>query len=353
MSEPLPTIVLGATGYVAGELLRLIAVHPSLELAAAVSASAAGSSIDAVFPHLRGQFGDHRFLPRDSLAATVRELERVAVFSAAPHGASAAMVDEVLEFGEVVGTSMRVVDLSADFRYATEDAYRAVYEQEHGAVKRLEAFSCGLPEHFPTPSSGHVGHPGCFCTAALLVAVPMLELGLSAGDIYLSGVTGSTGSGKLPSATTHHPFRQSNLFAYKPLHHRHQPEMEAIIRAATGMDAQLHFVPHSGPFARGIHMTAQGRLAPDTGGHQVVERLAAFYDSAPFVTVVDQPPRLKDVVGSNQARIAVSTRGDHFAVMIVIDNLVKGAAGGAVQWMNRLWGLPETAGLTTPALGWT
>jgi len=353
MNESLPTIVLGATGYVAGELLRLIAGHPSLQLAAAVSASEAGNKIDAVFPHLHGHYRDLCFVPRESLAATIETLEQVAVFSAAPHGASAAMVNDVLALAEAAGTTMRVADLSADFRFASAQAYRAVYTQEHGAPQRLEEFSCGLPEHISTLTTRHIGHPGCFCTAVLLLAVPMIQSGLSTGDIYLSGVTGSTGSGKLPIATTHHPFRQSNLFAYKPLQHRHQPEMEAIIRAVTGTDAKLHFVPHSGPFARGIHVTAQGRLAQNASEQQVVERLSAFYESAPFVCVVDQPPRVKDVVGSNYARIGVATRGDHFAAMIVIDNLVKGAAGGAVQWMNRLWGMPETAGLTASAVGWT
>ena len=352
MNETLPTMVLGATGYVAGELLRLIAGHPTLRLAAAVSASKAGSRIDAVFPHLHGQFGDQTFVPRESVGEIVKSLERVAVFSAAPHGASAAMVDEVLGLAEAAGTTIRIADLSADFRFASARGYEEVYGA-HGAPQRLEEFSSGLPEHFPTPSSGHIGHPGCFCTAVLLLAVPLIQLGLCAGDIYLSGVTGSTGSGKLPTATTHHPFRQSNLFAYKPLHHRHQPEMEAIVRAATGKDAQLHFVPHSGPFARGIHITAQGRLAEDASEQQVRERLSDFYGSAPFVSVLDHPPRLKDVVGSNYARIGVATRGDRFAAMIVIDNLVKGAAGGAIQWMNRLWELPETAGLTASAVGWT
>lgn len=353
MSNSLATIVLGGTGYVAGELLRLIAGHPSLQLAAAVSESETGNRIDAVFPHLHGHFRGVRFVPRASLPATVKDLERVALFSAAPHGVSAAMVDEVLGLAEASGTLMRVVDLSADFRFSSAEAYRAVYGQEHSAAHRLGEFRSALPEHFATPSGAHIGHPGCFCTAVLLLAVPLLQSGLCTGDIYLSGVTGSTGSGKLPSATTHHPFRQSNLFAYKPLQHRHQPEMEAIIRAVTGVDAHLHFVPHSGPFARGIHVTAQGRLALDISEQQVLERLSAFYELAPFVSVVDQPPRVKDVVGSNYARIGVATQGEHFAAMVVIDNLVKGAAGGAMQWMNRLWALPETAGLEASALGWT
>ena len=170
-----------------------------------------------------------------------------------------------------------------------------------------------------------------------------------------SGITGSTGAGRTPIATTHHPERHSNLFAYNPLQHRHAPEVVQICRELTGVAPDLHFVPHSGPFARGIHMTLQGQLAPAADRPTSCGRPSrSFYAGQEFVRVVDGTPRVKDVAGSNYCHIGVATSGDgrSFVVLVAIDNLVKGAAGGAVQWMNRLLGLPESAGLTAPALGW-
>ena len=166
-------------------------------------------------------------------------------------------------------------------------------------------------------------------------------------------MTGSTGSGRSPQAGTHHPERNSNLYAYKALQHRHAPEVAALVEAASGTRPDIHFVPHSGPFARGIHVTLQAhaRKAIDVGKLRAIYRDA--YRDAAFVDVIDATPRLKNVVASNRAEIGVATDGKSVAVFATIDNLVKGAAGGAMQWMNRLWKLPEAEGLTAPAPGWT
>jgi N-acetyl-gamma-glutamyl-phosphate reductase len=165
-------------------------------------------------------------------------------------------------------------------------------------------------------------------------------------------VTGSTGAGRTPTATTHHPARRSTVFAYNPLKHRHEPEMRALASAASGVDAVIHFVPQSGPFARGIYATLQGRLLRPMETAEVRQALAGFYAKAPFVDILPEPPRLQDVAGTNRARLSVAADGDHLVVFSAIDNLVKGAAGGAIQWMNRLLGFPETAGLMVPGLGW-
>jgi N-acetyl-gamma-glutamyl-phosphate reductase len=182
--------------------------------------------------------------------------------------------------------------------------------------------------------------------------VPLLKLGLCDGPVYAAGVTGSTGAGRSPIPTTHHPERHSNLFAYNPLKHRHTPEVVQICQQLTGVTPELNFVPHSGPFARGIHMTLQARLAKSQTTDQLREAFAGFYTGQEFVRVVDGMPRVKDVAGSNYCHIGVTASGQSIAVLVVIDNLVKGAAGGAVQWMNRLLKMPESAGLTAPAIGW-
>ncbi|MEO0998342.1 MAG: Asd/ArgC dimerization domain-containing protein, partial [Pseudomonadota bacterium] len=240
---------------------------------------------------------------------------------------------------------------SADFRYARKADYEAVYG-EHGAPELLEHFSSGLPEHVDGVPTAHIGHPGCFASAMLLAAVPLIASGLSNGELFATGITGSTGSGRSPQPGTHHPERHSNLYAYKPLAHRHAPEVRLLTEQATGTLPKLNFVPHSGPFARGIHMTVQAH-ADGVSPADLVRVYSESYADCAFVDVVDGTPRLKDVVASNACRVGVAASEDSVAVTAVIDNLVKGAAGGAVQWMNRLFELPETAGLLAPAPAWT
>jgi N-acetyl-gamma-glutamyl-phosphate reductase len=152
---------------------------------------------------------------------------------------------------------------------------------------------------------------------------------------------------------THHPRRHSDLYSYGALAHRHAPEVMGIVQQLTGKAARLHFVPHSGPFARGIHATTQAKLRQPLSGPDARTALRRFYDGQPFVRVLDEAPRMKDIVGSNYAHLWATTDGETLAVTSVIDNLTKGAAGGAVQWLNRLYGWDQTLGLTAPATGWT
>jgi N-acetyl-gamma-glutamyl-phosphate reductase len=198
-----------------------------------------------------------------------------------------------------------------------------------------------------------MAHPGCFCTATLLASVPLLALDLVEPQIYVSAVTGSTGAGRSPIAGTHHPQRHSDLYAYNALTHRHQAEISALARAATGKDGRFAFVPHTGPFARGIHATVQAVLKKPLDTPAAIEAIRGFYAGRPFVRVLSEPPRVKDVVASNYAQLSAAADGRTIVVMSVVDNLVKGAAGGAMQWMNRLLGFDETDGLLAPAPGWT
>lgn len=352
-STPVPCVVLGGSGYVAGELLRLLAGHPSLRIAAVVSQSRAGRSVESIFPHLAGAYPDRRFDSREGLPTILEGAPLAAVFCAGPHGESAALVDGVLSEAEQADARVHLVDLSADFRFDDAAAYASVYGRPHGAPERLSAFHSSLPEHGPRDPGLHVGHPGCFTTSVVLPAVPLVKLGLVEPSLAVTSVTGSTGSGSEPKPTTHHPERHANLYAYGPLAHRHEPEMRRLVARATGVEPEIAFAPHSGPFARGIHTTIHARLASPVPVEEVRDAIRDFYADAPFVTVTDEPPRLKDVVGTNHCRLAVATRGRSLVALSVIDNLVKGAAGGAVQWMNRLLGLEETAGLRTPGLGWS
>ena len=169
----------------------------------------------------------------------------------------------------------------------------------------------------------------------------------------MTGITGSTGSGKSPQDGTHHPERHSNLYAYKPLSHRHVPEVERLIEKATTRQITVNFVPQSGPFARGIYVVVQASLTDGASADAIRHEFDRQYADCEFVRVIDGTPRLKDVVASNYAHLGISVRDDSVVVICAIDNLVKGAAGGAIQWMNRLWSLPETSGLLAPAPAWT
>ena len=352
MSERHGVAVLGSTGYVAGEFLRLLAGHPALELVAASSESRAGQPVGAAFPNLALAFAEHRFCNEAALEDAVRAGRVRALFCAAPHGAAAARVDALLKVAAAAGAPLTVVDASADFRFRDAAAYERVYGQPHPCPERLSEFACAVPEHVSGCPAPHVGHPGCFVTAVLLGIVPLLNAGLVTAEFFVAAVTGSTGVGRKLGETTHHPERHGNMFAYQPLVHRHRPEIEHLAAAAAA-PCTVHFVPHSGAWTRGIHATIHGRLAGQASAAELRAALTEAYAGSPFVEVMATPPRIKDVTGSNRARLAVATDGEAFVVMAVIDNLVKGAAGGALQWMNRLLDLPEDAGLRLPGPAWT
>ena len=322
MIQRIPAIVLGGTGYVAGELLRLLATHPYLDLAAVASDSQPDEPVAQFFRHLQPVLPHLRFAGHDEVVEYVTANPSTAVFS-------------------------------ADFRYRTAAAYEAVYKHAHGAPQRIPQFTCAVPEHLNALHTPHVAHPGCFATAILLASVPLLSLGFVEPRLFVTGVTGSTGSGRQPTAGTHHPQRHSDLYSYNALAHRHAPEVRELALAASGTDADFMFVPHSGPFARGIHVTVQAVATQPLTSHDLVHALRDYYDQSVFVRVSGEPPRVKDVVGSNFAQLSGVAQGGTVAVMCTIDNLTKGAAGGAVQWMNRMLGYEETAGLMQPAAGWT
>jgi N-acetyl-gamma-glutamyl-phosphate reductase len=347
-----PVVILGGTGYVAGEMLRLVSQHPLLELAASVSTSQAGAPIRASFPHLSPAVGDTSFCDFEAAQAAIEASAHSVVLSAAPHGESAGIIGGLLDRADAAGVSLTVVDASADFRFADAEAFAAVYRKPHPRPDLLARFTCAVPEQARAATTLHAAQPGCFATSMLLGIVPLIAAGIAEPRFMASAVTGSTGAGRGLRETTHHPIRQSNLFAYQPLVHRHQPEVEALSLAATGQSLQLKFVPHSGPFARGIHATLFAELAAPASTAEVVDALASYYADSPLVQVLPELPRMKDVAGSCHAALSAAVDGDTVVVCSVLDNLLKGAAGGCLQWVNRLLGLPETTGIAAPAPGW-
>jgi N-acetyl-gamma-glutamyl-phosphate reductase common form len=346
-------VVLGAAGYVGGEFLRLIHAHPVFRLSAAVSGSRSDERIGNVFPHLAAAYPQEVFANSNNWVDKLDRGMNLALFSAAPHGASAESVAAALDAADKRKLQVRVVDTSADFRFSDTADFETIYGIGHPKPQLLEEFFCAVPEHQAGTPARHAAHPGCFATAITLASVPLANAGVADDILYVTGTTGSTGSGRSPQEGTHHPERHSNLYAYKPLRHRHAPEVEALIERATSRRLAVNFVPQSGPFARGIYVIVQARL--DAAAH--TDDIRGLFDKAyancEFVRIVDDVPRLKDVVASNYAHIGVSVTGSNVVVMCAIDNLVKGAAGGAIQWMNRLWSLPESSGLQTASPAWT
>ena len=257
-----------------------------------------------------------------------------------------------LEIAESLGRPAHAVDLAADFRHPIP-TFETLYAQCHPAPTRAADFHCGLPDLDPSPTTPHAAHPGCFATAVTLACAPLLAAGWVEPVVRASAVTGSTGSGGTPKPGTHHPTRHGNLWGYKPLAHRHAPEMSHLLASLGGEPVQVHFAPHSGPFARGIAATCFLALTRTASPEELSQVAADFYAHSPFVEVVDAPPRLDAVIGTNRCQLHLASNGTEVVVQSVIDNLVKGASGGAIHWLNRLFGLPQTAGLDAAPLPWS
>jgi len=347
--DRVPVVVLGAAGLSAGELLRLLAGHPHLSLAGAVSSSHAGQHIAHVHRHLSG-FVRGDFLSPEQGLERLEGLGDAVVFSCHGSRDSAAALREICTRDRE--KRLRVVDLSGDFRLPAA-LYQSTYGAQHPAPELVPEFVYGLPElaRDDIARARRIANPGCFATAITLALAPVWREDLIQGDVCVSAITGSSGSGAKPSEGTHHPLRHGNLWAYRPLVHQHQPEIERALGKLREGPLAMAFVPHSGPFVRGIHATVQFRLRTPMSENALTAKLAAFYAEAPFTRVAAGCPRLSDVVGSNLCVLGCATHGERAVIFSVIDNLVKGAAGQALQNANLALDLDETAGLDHAPMG--
>ncbi len=332
-------VVLGAAGYVGGELLRLLLGHPEVTELTATSRSQAGKPIGELHPALAG-LTETRFS-----GAAPAEAARGAdvVFLALEHGESSRVMADVFEAGPGL-----VVDLAADFRIRDGRLHERYYGA-HPAPALVHRFRYGLADVLGAELRGAaaIAVPGCFATAAQLALYPLAGLALAAPPAIFA-VTGSSGAGVHPRPTTHHPARAHNLFAYSVMGHRHEGEVLEQWREWTGRpDAGARLMTHSGPFVRGIYATLHATLAEPIGPDILAARLLRAYGDRPFVRILDAPPELTHAVGTNVALLhaALSADGREVQVMVAEDNLIKGAGGQAVQGMNLALGLDETAGL--------
>ena len=337
--------IVGGTGYTGVELLRLLVQHPNVELTAVTSRSEAGQVVHALYPNLRGHL-DLQFSQPDVDNLSQCDL----VFFATPNGVAMKLVPDLLKAG------VKVIDLAADFRLKDPQSWEQWYGMPHACEDVLEQAVYGLPEvnRAQIAQASIVANPGCYPTAVQLGFLPLLEQGLI-DPMHLiadakSGVSGAGREAKLGSLLCE---ASESFKAYGVGGHRHLPEIKQGLSVAIDAPVGLTFIPHLTPMIRGIHATLYGRLNDAS-----LDNLQALFESRfadePFVDVMPagSMPETRSVKGSNQCRIAVHVPqgGDTVVVLSVIDNLVKGAAGQAVQNMNIMCGLPETAGLNQVAL---
>lgn len=351
MTAPVHVAIMGATGYGAGELLRLLVMHPAAQVVSLTTTSQVGASVGDVHPHLRGFHHDLRLgeaIDLDRLA----ESEHAVVFSAVPHGASATGIERLLdELGQRgLASRTHVIDLSGDLRLKNLDIHAQHYTKTPAMPSLRQAFVYGLPELHRNEimSAKLVANPGCLASAAILAVAPLAAGGYH-GPLAIDAKTGSSGSGRQLKETTHHPTRHADFRAYKPLSHQHEPEILQALGDPHGDRIALSFVAQSLPVARGIYVTAHATLDTSVDAVLLQQRYTDFYAGSPFVRIVDTAPTLQDVVGSNFCDIGVSCRGKQLLVMAALDNLVKGMSGTAIQNMNLMCGLDETTGLWTPS----
>lgn len=334
--------IVGASGYTGAELVRLLARHPEVELAVLTSRSYEGKEMAAVFPHLTG-FTDRvlSVFDADAMAA-----ECDVVFTALPHGHAVPVAKAVIERGK------KLIDLGADFRFRDVEVYESWYKVEHGAPELAREAVYGVPELYRDQIKGAriVANPGCYPTASLLAVVPLLRSGVIAPEsIIIDAKSGVSGAGRKLDLRTHYAEVNENVQAYGVAVHRHTPEIEQELSVAAGEKVRVSFTPHLVPQTRGILATVYAALKINLDTAELLEIYRGFYSGEPFIRILPAGvfPQTKSVTGSNLVHLGVvaDARTGRAVLLGAIDNLVKGASGQAVQNMNLMFGLPETAGL--------
>jgi N-acetyl-gamma-glutamyl-phosphate reductase len=330
--------ILGATGYTALELIKLLLRHPGAEVVAVTSRQEGQPPIAMIHPSLSGRLD----LRLEDLSPTEVAARAECVFSCLPHGASSAVIPSLLDAGA------RVVDFSADYRLNDPEVFAAWYGQKHTDPSRLGKVVYGLPELFreQIPPAPLVANPGCYPTTAILALAPLLQAGLvKAQGIICDSKSGVSGAGRTLKLTTHYPECNESISAYNIGRHRHQPEIEQVLGSMAGKPVEIIFTPHLVPMDRGILTTAYSEPTGEISEEKVMETLREFYADEPFVRVVDHLPGTKDSAYTNFCDITARLVRGRVLTISCIDNLIKGASGAAVQNFNLMYGYPETTAL--------
>lgn len=334
--------ILGGSGYGGSELLRILLFHSEVELKLVTANEHAGKRIDAVHPNL-AKLTDLKF---ESMPDPGALTDLDCVFLALPHG-------QAMEIVPLLPRSARVIDLSGDFRLSDAAKFKKFYGREHTAIQSQREFVYGLSEvnRNQIKEATRIANPGCFASALELGLYPLVASELVKGKVIADMKTGSSGSGAKAAPNTHHPKRANSFYAYKTFEHQHQPEVEQLLASVNSnwsSECELVFQVHSIPVVRGIfasiYVTTRKSMTPD----EVGDLFREFYGNEFFIRLVEGSPDINWVKNTNFVDIGWAASGDSVIVFVALDNLVKGAAGQAVQNMNLMFGIDERAGLALP-----
>ena len=326
--------IFGGSGYGGSELLRILLFHPHVEVVFVTANEHAGKAVGEVHRNLNG-------LTDLNFVAAPESIDHVdCVFLALPHGQAMDIVPRMP--GEI-----KAIDLSGDFRLRDQEVFEKHYKQPHTAMQTQAGFVYGLTEtnREAIRTARLIANPGCFATATLLGLAPLVANGVLTGRVIVDAKTGSSGSGAKAAANTHHPQRMNSFYAYKPFTHQHVPEIEQELEHVGDWTNELVFMTHSLPVSRGIFASIYAESKTNFTEDQLRAMFADYYRDSFFVRLVNGSPDINWVKTTNFCDIGFAVRGNSIVVFSAIDNLVKGAAGQAVQNMNLMFGLDEKTGL--------
>ena len=329
--------IFGGSGYGGSELLRILLQHPLADVKFVTANEHAGKPVGNIHRNLLG-VSDLSFITPEDALLLVSEVD--CVFVALPHG-------QAMELVPQLPPTIKVIDLSGDFRLISGADFEQHYGRKHTAIDLQSRFVYGLTElnRQSIREAQFISNPGCFATATLLGLAPLVANQLITGRVVVDAKTGSSGSGAKPAPNTHHPQRMNSFYAYKPFTHQHVPEIEQELRRVGDWTRELVFITHSLPVARGIFASIYVELRELMTEPQVRELFQQFYAGSPFVRLVTGSPDINWVKTTNFCDLGFAARGSQLVVFSALDNLVKGAAGQAVQNMNLMFGLDEKTGL--------
>ena len=329
--------IFGGSGYGGAELLRILLPHPSVEIVLVTANEHAERAVGEVHKNLYG-LTDLRFTRAPEELESLKDLDYA--FLALPHGQAMSIVPRLPR-------EVKVIDLSGDFRLSDADVFAEHYGREHTAIEAQRESVYGLTEtnRARIKEARFISNPGCFATATLLGLAPLVAHNILQGRVVVDAKTGSSGSGAKPAANTHHPQRMNSFYAYKPFTHQHVPEIEQELRAVGDWASELVFMTHSLPVARGIFASIYAETKREMTSAETRDLFADFYRDSFFVRLVEGSPDINWVKTTNFCDIGIASRGRTLVVFTALDNLVKGAAGQAVQNMNLMAGLDEKTGL--------
>ena len=329
--------IFGGSGYGGSELLRILLLHPNAEIRFVTANEHAGKAVSEVHRNLLG-LTNLQFMKAPEDLESLANLD--CVFLALPHG-------QAMEIAPRVPANVKVIDLSGDFRLRDASVFALHYGREHSAMDAQSQFVYGLTEtnREVIKTSRCVANPGCFATATLLGLAPLVANNLLSCRVIVDAKTGSSGSGAKPAANTHHPQRSNSFYAYKPFTHQHVPEIEQELKSIGDWSHELIFMTHSLPVSRGIFASIYTETKREISAVEARAMFADFYRDSFFVRLVDGSPDINWVKTTNFCDVGFAARGRQLVVFTALDNLVKGAAGQAVENMNLMFGLDEKTAL--------